>query len=230
MYENRRNILVVGVSPEEFQRVTPFLARDSFEVDRFPGPAGALELTSQVAFEVLIVRYPLPSMDMYEFLNAIRADGGKCQRSSLIVLADADKKDEASAFIGKGANRAIALEEADGLIQQMISDLLSVAPRKEGRFMARLEIKFGDSRDMLLCQTENLSASGMLIRTDKRYEVGVQIHFEFGIPNDQRPIVGTAEIVRHTMINRDQIGGVGVRFLSFGGDSQRRFAAYIASL
>ena len=91
-------------------------------------------------------------------------------------------------------------------------------------------IECGIAEQDMVCQTENISASGMLLRTEKRYEKGTRLEFEFGLPNDHRPIVGIAEIVRHTMIGRDNVSGVGVRFLSFAGDSQRRFESYIDSL
>lgn len=230
MYQNRRNVLVIGVNPDEFDRVTPFLGRDAFEVDRFPSASGALELTTRVSFEVLLVRFPLPDMDLYDYLQAVRQEGSPCQRASILLLTQSDKAEEAESFIGRGANRVVKLEDTNGKIQAVISSLLNVAPRKAARFLARLEIKLGGAKDMILCQTENLSASGMLIKTDKRYDTGTRINFEFTLPEDQRPIVGIAEIVRHTMIGRDKVGGIGVRFLSFAGDSQRRYEAFVERL
>ena len=230
MYQNRRNVLAIGVSAAEFDRVAPFLARDSFEVDRFPSAVGSFELTREVPFEVLIVRFPLPDMELYDFLQGVREESNPNQQSSIVLLAPQEKVAEATSFIGRGANRVVGLEEADGQIQTSISSLLNVAPRKDARFMARMEIKVGDAEEMLVCQTENISASGMLLRTDKRYGTGTQIQFEFSLPHDHRPIVGIAEIVRHTMIGRDKVSGVGVRFLSFAGDSQRRFQLYVDSL
>ncbi len=220
-------MLAVGVSPEEFGRVAPFLEREAFEVDRFPSGSGALELTSQVAIEVLLVRYPLPDMELEDFLQGVRRDGSPCLRSPILVLTSTDRFSEAEGFIGRGANRAMSLDTSVDQIQSTISSLLDVAPRKAARFLARLEIKLGGAKDMILCQTENLSASGMLIRTDKRYEAGTKVDFEFNLPDDPRPIAGVAEIMRHTMIGRDQVGGIGVRFLSFPADSKRRFEAFL---
>ncbi len=231
MYKNRRNILAIGVTADEFNRVAPFLARDTFEVDRFPSAMGSFELTNEVGFEVLIVRYPLPDMDLVELLQGVRREGNPNLRSSIVLLSPQESVREAESFIGRGANRVVGLEEADAKIQSMISGLLNVAPRKAARFMARMEIKIGDgTKDMIICQTENLSHSGMLLRTDRRYDEGTKIQFEFELPNDHRPILGLAEIMRHTMIGRDQVGGLGVKFISFAGDSQRRFQSYIETL
>jgi DNA-binding NarL/FixJ family response regulator len=223
----RRNVLAIGLTLDEFSRVGPFLERDDFEVDRFPSSAGALELTGQVAIEVLIVRYPLRDFELSELLREVRREDSPCRHSPVVLLAAAGQKSEAETYIGRGANRVIDIEAASSEIQATLSELLSVAPRKAARFLARLEIKLGDAKDMILCQTENFSLSGMLIKTDRRYEVGTRIDFEFSLPNDPRPIGGVAEVVRHTMIGRDAVGGIGMRFLSFAGDSQRRFEAFL---
>ncbi|RMH18682.1 MAG: hypothetical protein D6696_12545 [Acidobacteria bacterium] len=231
MKQKTRNVLVVGVSPEEFTRVAPFLERSSFDVDRFPSASGAIELISQVPFEVLIVRFPLPDMELEDFLDAVRRDGSPCLRSPLLLLsASAGDREEAERYVGRGANRVLPLEETERAIQREVSALLQVAPRKAARFVAKLEIKLGGAKDMIICQTENISASGMLIKTDRRYDKGTQIAVEFTIGDDPRPIQALAEVVRHTMIGRDQVGGIGVRFLSFTGDSQRRFNAYLEQL
>ncbi len=226
----RRNVLVIGVSPVEFGRVAPFLGRDAFDVDRFPSGTGALELTAYVSIEVLLVRYPLPDMDLGVFLQAVRQPDSKCQRSPILLLAHGDEAKEAGAYIGRGANRVLHLEDAEEELQGRVSELLDVAPRKGARFLARMEIKLGGAKDMILCQTENLSSSGMLIKTERRYDKGTKIDFEFSLPDDPRPIVGVAEVMRHTMVGRDKVGGIGVRFLSFGGDSQRRFETYLRQL
>ncbi|MEM7584209.1 MAG: PilZ domain-containing protein [Acidobacteriota bacterium] len=228
--QKRRNVLVIGVDTEEFGRVAPFLARNAFDVDRFPSGSGALELVAHVEIEVLLVRYPLPDMDLGVFLQSVRQPDSRCHRSPILLIAEATESTEAESYIGRGANRTLVLDEAEETLQQAVSSLLDVAPRKAARFLARMEIKLGGAKDMILCQTENLSASGMLIRTDRRYDKGTRIDFEFSLPDDPRPIVGVAETMRHTLVGRDQVGGIGVRFLSFGGDSQRRFEAYLRQL
>ena len=225
-----RNVLAIGVSQAEFGRIVPFLDRQSFDVDRFPSAVGAVDLISQVPFEMLLVRYPLPDMETEAFLRIVRQEGSPCLRSSILVLTDASLEMESQRFIGLGANRTINLEASEAEIQESISSVLNVAPRKAARFLARLEIRIGGEKDMVLCQTENLSASGMLLRTDRRWERGTQIDFEFSIPNDPRPVRGMAEVVRQTLVGRDAVGGIGLRFLSFAGDSHRRFESFLQQL
>ena len=230
MSQPSRNVLAIGVTQEEFDRLVPFLARQSFDVDRFPSAAGSLDLISKVPFELLLVRYPMRGMELESFLATVRRQDSPCLRSSLLLLAPAERLAEAQGYIGRGANRALSLEASEGEVQGTISSVLDVAPRKDARFMARLEIKIGGARDMILCQTENISASGMLFRSDRRYEIGTQIDFEFTLPRDPRPVSGVAQIMRYTTFGKEQGMGIGVRFLSFAGDSQRRFESYLRSL
>lgn len=229
MSRTARNILVVGVSPDEFARVAPFLDRNGFDVDRFPGAHGAIELVSAVTFETVIVRCPLLDMPIDEFLSAVRAPSSACRRSPVVLLAAEDGGD-AEAYIGHGANRVVDLEETENEIQRQVSSLLSVAPRKSARFVTRLEVKMGGAKDMTLCRTENISETGILVSTDKRYELGTKIHMELTVDGDDRPIVAVAEVVRHTLDGRDRVSGLGMRFLSFVGDSQRRFQAFLEQL
>ena len=107
-----------------------------------------------------------------------------CRRSPILLLSANDEANLAQSYIGRGANRCIRLEDAAEEIQASTSSLLHVAPRKDARFMARLEIKIGGAKDMILCQTDNLSITGMLIQTERRYELGTKIHFEFSIGED----------------------------------------------
>lgn len=230
MSQPSRNVLAIGVTQEEFDRLVPFLARQSFDVDRFPSAAGSLDLISKVAFELLLVRFPMRGMELERFLASVRRQDSPCLRTSLLLLAPAERLGEAQGYIGKGANRVLSLSASENEVQDSVSSVLDVAPRKAARFMARLEIRIGGARDMILCQTENLSASGMLIRTDRRYEIGTQIDFEFTLPRDPRPVAGVAEIMRYTSYGKEEGTGVGVRFLSFAGDSQRRFESYLRSL
>lgn len=230
MENPRRNVLAIGVSRAEFDRMVPFLDRESFDVDRFPSAVGALELISQVPFEMLLVRFPLPDMELESFLQEVRQPDSPCLRASLLVLTTGPREDEARRFIGIGANRTLNLDASEVEIQDSVSSVLHVAPRKDARFLARLEIKIGDAKDMIICQTENLSVSGMLIRTDQRYEKGTRVDFEFQLPGDGRPVRGMAEVVRHTKADRDSVGGIGMRFLSFAGDSQHRFEQFCRGL
>lgn len=231
MSERNRNLLLIGVDSETFAKVAPMLKRATVEVDRFPRGRTSLDLLSVVSFDALIVRYPLPDMDVEDFLAEVRTPGALTRSTPLLLLTGDDLTEEArQRFVGKGANRVVPLSVDAEDLQDAVSGLLEVAPRVGARVMARLEVQLEEGKTLAMCQTENVSATGMLIRTYVGYPVGTKLTFELPLPTDPRPVKGEAEVVRHTLLDREQVSGVGVRFTSFEGDGKRRFQDHLRSL
>lgn len=223
----KQKVLIIGVDPSTFDKVAPMFERDSVDVDRFPRAEASLELLSVVTFDTLLVRYPVADMETREFLRQVRQTGEPNRRTPLLLLTEADRLEEAQGLIGLGANRAVPLTITAEELQAEVSSLLKVAPRLSIRVMASLEIHLDEGKTLAVCQTENVSSTGMLIRTQVGYPKGTRLKFEFNLPLDPRPVKGEGEVVRHTAMNRESIRGVGVRFVTFEGDGQRRFAAYL---
>lgn len=226
--KRKQRVLTVGLSVEEFDLVAPCLDRDEFDVDRFPSTRGALELVTRQKVDVLLVRYTR-SRELEAFLRAVRARDSPCRRSPLLLLAGARQLAAAERHIGRGANRVVDLGGDAETIQSTVAGLLGVAPRKSLRFIAQLKIRVGKHNDWILCRTANGSTTGVLLETDRVLPIGTRIEFEFTLPAVAKPIVGRAEVTRHTLEGRDPVRGMGLRFLSFAGRSRRRYDEYLNS-
>ncbi|MEM8930896.1 MAG: PilZ domain-containing protein [Acidobacteriota bacterium] len=224
----RSRVLAVGLDSSTFERVVPFFDRASFEVDRFPGPDGALDLLTQVDFPVVVVRFPLPSLDLGSFLTALRDPASASRDAALILVAESDQIAAAEAFLGQGVNRVVDLAQTADRLQVTLAELVEVAPRRASRFLARMEVRLDGGVDQVLGIVRNTSASGLLIETGRGPDPGTEIDFELTLPNGARPVRGVAEVVRRTRPEREPITGVGVRILSVAGRSGRDFAAYLA--
>lgn len=220
-------VLVVGVDAETFSKLKPILGRSSLEVDRFPRGRASLELITAVFFDLLVVRSPLEDMALQEFLDAVRSPMSASRRSSLLLLVADGDATTAESYLGLGANRAVPLEQSVEALEASISELLDVAPRIGARIFASLEIQLAEGKSLAMCQTENLSATGMLIRTNVGYPLGTRLDFEFALPMDPKPVAGQAEVVRHTRVGRERVTGVGARFVDFVGDGHKRFVRYL---
>jgi CheY-like chemotaxis protein len=228
---DRRNVLIVNVDQETFAKVAPLLDRSEFEVDRFPGARAALELTELVLFDVLIAIYPLPDIPVQEFLDAIRRADAPCRRSPLLLLCARDRLEEAEAYVGRGVNRVLALDEPSKRLQQEVSLLLSVAPRRAVRLMVRVNVTVDGKSELSIYQTENLSMSGMLLRGGEPYPLGTRIGFEMELGHERSPVRGEAEVVRHTTPGREQVrGGMGVRYFYFEKDGLLRLQRFLKSV
>ncbi len=224
----RGNTLVVGVSHREFARLASSLGDDG-QLDRIPSAAGALELTSRVPFELLLIRSPLRDMTLNKFLDRVRSPDGPCKDSRLMLLS-AERTTRAEWYVGRGADRVIRLEDETAEIRTAVSSLLAAAARRASRFKVRLRVELSNFLDKILCRTENVSASGMLVKTRQRFEPGTRIRFDFSLPADPRLVNGTGEVVRHTRAGRDPVDGLALRNLCFAGHSQQRYEAYLKSL
>ena len=227
MPKRKQRVLAVGLSVEEFDLVGPCLDREEFDVDRFPSARGALELVSCQKVDVLLVRYSAARRELRSFLRAVRAKASPCRHSPLLLLADAQQLAAAEGHIGRGANRVVDLDGDREKIQATVASLLGVAPRKSLRFIAQLKIRVGKQSEWILCRTRNGSLTGVLLETDRLIPIGTRVEFEFTLPAVARPIVGCGEVTRHTLEGRDPVRGMGLRFLSFVGDSRRAFEEFL---
>lgn len=70
----------------------------------------------------------------------------------------------------------------------------------------------------------NISAGGMLVKTDKTLEEGVQLRLEFLLPDDPAPIRATG-VVQHVMPD----AFMGIRFVEMSEADRRRIEVYVGT-
>ena len=226
----RRSVLLVNADAELFDKIAPLLNRHALEVDRFPRARAALDLVSQVPVDVLIVGYPLPDVRTQELLDVVRRPESPCRQSPLLLLARAEELEEAKHFIGRGANEVIAVEESAERLQAAVSRLLAVAPRSSLRVMVRIVVNIGEGAALEMSQMENLSETGMLVRTGEVYPLGSRLSFEFPLGGQSQPIRGEGEVVRATTAGREAVRGIGIRFISLERDGLQRLQRFLREL
>jgi CheY-like chemotaxis protein len=225
----QRNILILAVDEDTYGKFAPVLQRANFDIDRMHRGESAVELINEVPFHVLIAGFPLPDIDLRTFTRTVRGAKSPCLRSPFLLLVTPEKLSEAEQLVGLGVNRVVSVDSPAEILQQEVTDLLKVAPRVALRMAARLTLTVG-TRKPMLCQTLNMSSTGMLIRTPDPFPIGATVTFELSVPQDPTPVRGTAEVVRHTRQERENLNGMGVRFCSFDLDSEQRLGAYLATI
>ena len=113
------------------------------------------------------------------------------------------------------------------IISEQMSALVEVAPRADVRLSTNLETALGNTGRELFCQTENISRTGMLVRTKHRPQLGSTVVFKIHVGDGGPPIIGRGELVRHTSPAFGQHDGVGIRFISFAGDGVERLDTFL---
>jgi hypothetical protein len=188
----------------------------------------ARELVLSTDFDLIIAAFPPPGPpSMGSFLQAVRAEASPCRHSGLLLLADSRSVLRATGFIGRGANRVVSEQDSPEHIASSAADLLKVAPRLPIRVPTRIDVKLFEQPVTNLCQTENLSASGMLLRGFGHYPVGTALDFELDLPGDAAPIRGGAEVARITDPSRERLTGFAARFVSFLDEDRSRLEIFL---
>lgn len=225
MSESKR-LLVVEVGPDLFERVAPVLKRGTFDVDRFPGARGALELLSALPFDALVLGYPMVEVPFPEFLRGVKS--GTSAKASIVVLTSRTQSGEATQFLDHGVHLVVTPEDALEETERVMCALFGVAPRAALRVLVKLDLTLEKGRDLFVAQTENLSTSGMFVATHRRYPIGTDTRFELSLPGEQPPVRGTARVARHSD-RGDRHQGMGLRFEDFQTETDlERLCDYLA--
>jgi len=206
------------------------LRQAGFEVLTVEPSDAVLDLVRGTAFDLVIISCPLPELSLESLLRAVRGQDSICRRASVLLLSEPGHLEEAQSFVDRGANRAVALDWTEARLWRAVADLLDVAPRVLLRSLVHVKLhRQGDSAPDV-CEAENVSHSGMLLRSPSDYALGVLIDFAIRLPGQAELIQGIAEVVRAAEAADDGTGRFAVRFLSFRRDGEPRLGEFIRQL
>lgn len=222
-------VLVTRVDDATYQRVAETLRQTRVDLHRVRWDSTTLELVQGTSFDVVIIGFPISREALKKFLDSARMKGAACRRAGLVLVTETPYSEAAQTLIGKGANRVVLAGEIESRLVNAVEELARPAPRVEVRLPARIHL-FSDGRPLrLMAQIDNISASGMLLRGVTQFPVGTAFEFEMVVPNEPKPIRGTAEITRATDPRRESVQGVGVRFVTFESSDRVRLEMFIES-
>jgi hypothetical protein len=220
-------VLVTRVDDATHRRIADTLRQIRVDLHRVRWDQTTLELVQGTAFDVVIIGYPVSRDALIRFLAAARDKGAACRRAGLVLITETPHSDAAQALIGKGANRVVPVDDLEGRLVTAVEELARPAARLPVRIPARVQL-FASGRPLrLMAQIDNISTSGMLLRGVTQFPVGTTFGFEMVVPDEAKPIRGTAEIMRLTDPRREEVHGVGVRFVSFEGSDRLRLEMFI---
>ena len=226
---SRGQILVTGVDDPVYNAVVNVLSPLGFDIHRAPWDGYLSDHVQITPFDVVIVGLQPEDAAFNSFLKALRTRGSACHHSGVILVAPHPITELAEKYIGRGANKLLDERAVSSKLQDIVSELVGVAPRTPVTMNARIKIYVQGKPVQSFCQTQNLSASGVLIRGFGHYPQGSKIDFEISLPTDSAPIRGSGTISRRSQRRTEGIDGLGIKFTSFHGTDQRRLADFLAA-
>jgi CheY-like chemotaxis protein len=224
---------VLVVSPDiahdaaVFRKVAPFLLRLECELHRVPNGVSAIALVEETRFDLVVVVEPVESPTLSELVQRMRSRRSASRQAALIVLAVPGLESAAEGLMSHGVNRVCAHDVDDERLAVTMRELFAVAPRIPLASLVRVSLFARGRMEEVITQTENISASGMLLRGRLSYPVGTFLAFELTPPGIKDPIRGTAEVVRHTTPEREPVHGFAARFAMFDVDGHERLCDFI---
>jgi hypothetical protein len=225
----RGQVLVSGVDDPVFNAVVNVLSPLGFDIHRAPWDGYLGDHVQVTPFDIIIVGLQPTGGTFESFLKALRTNGSACHHSGVILVAPHPVTELADKYVGRGANKVVSDRGVSSQLQDAVSDLTGIAPRFPVTMNARIKIYVKGKPVQSFCQTQNLSATGVLIRGFSHYEPGLDIDFEISLPADTAPIRGSGTISRRTERRAEGIDGLGIKFTSFHGSDRTRLAEFLAA-
>jgi hypothetical protein len=225
-------VVMTRTDQETFAKAKAATGDSDIELALAPWDDNTLDLVQNTHFDVVVIGFPGPITTLRRFVQCIRSPGSASQRSGVMLLCEPRHIQAADTFvgIGVGINRALASTEIEEGLVPTILELSSVAPRATFRAPTRVVLHLDKRPLRTFCQTENISASGMLLRGFGHYPPGTTIDFEINIPGQPDPIRGRATIARTTNVSLERMEGVGARFDDFREGDRTRLTDFLNDL
>jgi hypothetical protein len=221
-----KRILLVGLKQVAIERLVPALRRGCFEVaPALTGPT-AVAACRICRYDLLLVREPVAELELDQLVEGVRQSNNLSRRAFIQVLTDEKRVEELSARSGERFGVSQWGDFGD-LLAVVSKRVLGVSPRVAERFMTEVNTHLAGGTLSRFYQVENLSESGMLIRTLDPLPVGERVVLSFSLPGTSHPVRVSGEVVRHTDPSEPE--GFGLRFDEFAGLSFRRLRDYLDS-
>jgi hypothetical protein len=213
-----------------FEKLAPVIRRDALRVDWVATPEAGVSLAAERRYDVILMDAVPCDWPLEKVVRSFRESSSPSRGAAILVLAKPDQVDVARALRSRGVNRVMLVTDPPEIICDQMANLLEVAPRVQVRLATNVEAALGNTGRELFCQTVNLSATGMLIRTQHRPPLGTPVVFKISPPDQFGTICGRGELVRHASTGQSGVDGVAIRFVSFAKDGAEELQSYLESL
>ncbi len=224
----RPKVRVLAVGGEEARSVEPHLENLPCFVEWAPDGRTAVLLAARMTYQHLLVGFPLPDMEVEEFLGELRRPDGASATARMLLLTTEKRREEIEEIRDEGfITGVVAVDGSDVAVERGLISFLKAAPRVPAALRVRMvAIEEGA---VVEGETVNLSESGLLVRSELALERGDEVEIEISMPRGV-PLRATALVVRQPRPEYESVQGMGLRFLAFEGDDQVRLEVLIRGL
>ena len=229
--EHKKKVLVIVPQEDIYDKLEPVLQRESLDVSRSANATSSLILATNVTYDLIIAEYPLPDLSIVDFLGILQAPTLPCEKTPILLIANDEHVSGVKKHVEDKDSITVLAQSsaAEHLQRELANGISDVAIRKDSRLLVQIEAEIDAGSLMRVCQTSNLSESGMMLHTSRLFPVDTEASVSFHLPGDPRTIEGTIKIVRHADPEREQMSGMGVEFTQLGNTSRDKLRDFVAN-
>ncbi len=224
---DQQRILTIVLSRELFDKLKPFLSRETLDISTVTNGKGSLVLLRNLAFSLIVLEHPLPDMDLEELLGEIRGRDSRCVEAPVLVLTREDPESLAATFDDPLLTFHTLRAGADELLM-LTANRLGVAARRSSRLLVQIKVELGAAQILRACQSVNISESGLLLRTERPLPLETEVDLRFSLPYSTRAIQAQGRVVRYTNRDAEGLVGLAVHFDSISEEDREAIATFIA--
>jgi CheY-like chemotaxis protein len=185
-----------------------------------------LRIHFQEKVNLIVTRLDMPGLRTDELFSIIRQTPDLQHVSILMLRNDTISQRELSKQCK--CNAVMVMPVAADVLHQKTQELLNVPTRQAYRIVLNVAVdgKFGNKPFM--CRMENISAAGMLIRTEQRFNPGTTISCSFYLPHGTR-VSTQGEVVRTVAQDPQQTTNLyGIKFTETLYEDKKAIERFIA--
>ena len=220
-----KKILIAHDVHESLEQHHTFLDRTDFRVFTAKTNDEAFKIHEAELVDLIITRLDMPGMSGEHFCSLIR-DDNRLRAASLIVICANTPK--AIKQAGRCRANAVLIEPLHPvLLMVKAQQLLEIAGRETLRVLLSATADSVSEDEPFFCRTVNISATGMLIETNKHLAEGARLTCSFYLPNAKK-IQVSGKIVRAAVAAPgDEDHQYGLMFTDIAPEAKQLLVDYI---
>lgn len=219
-----KKILLVNASRYFFDEGKNLLDRKDFQVFLAPSGLHALQIHRQEKVNLIVADLEMPEMGGDTLCARIREDNESRAVSCILICHD----NPAELQRGKscGANICLKKPFSARTLLEHVEKLLTISVRRGYRVLLRAKVQGAKDDLTFFCTSQNISATGILIETDRPMQAGERLSCSFYLPGSAH-ITADGEVARAETMP-DGKHQYGIRFTEISSEYKNEIEKFIA--
>ena len=222
-----KKILIARALHTLFDRGKTFLNRADVKVFDADTSEEALAIHRAEQVNLIITRLEQPGMACEQFCSLIREEEG-LRAVSIILVCENN-----SAAIERSAQcrvNEVLLQPVHPLVLMVkAQQLIDIGTRETLRVVLSADINGRSGDEQIFCRSRNISATGILIVTDRRLAEGTRLSCQFHLPNAKK-IQVTGKVVRVQQAPGDEEYQYGLLFTEITPETRQQLIDFVGSM